>query len=318
MAVLLRLLKNTHRFLVWPVLILFVNQSLQSQQIDTDPYAAGVAYKKEIGRDVSTWQWNISVHLPHVTHGVVHSKSMNKDVGYNIYLPPSYAREISKHYPVVYYCHGASGSESSDTKVVEYLIPEIESGRIGEVIYVFMNAGHYGGYRDNPENNVMAETLVIKEIIPAIESRYRTIPTREGRALMGFSMGGGGATRLALKYPDLFCAFASFSGALDAHPDSTDTGFNRYFGEDNAYHWATMNQEKLKTEMGLYFIVGEKDRLYDRHPPFLAHLHSLGISFNYRVQNHMEHKLWEGMDLYGAEAMHFLASHYEAARTSNN
>ncbi|MEZ5393800.1 MAG: alpha/beta hydrolase-fold protein [Bryobacterales bacterium] len=163
------------------------------------PSEAATAYKKQIGRDPSTWQWNIPIELPHLKHGVVHSASMDRDVGYNIYLPPGYTEHPYTRYPVVYYCHGATGSETSDTPVVEYVRSEIAAGRIGEVLYVFVNAGHYGGYRDNPENNVLAETYLIRELIPEIDRRYRTIATRNGRALMGFSMGGGGAVRLGPK-----------------------------------------------------------------------------------------------------------------------
>lgn len=239
---------------------------------------------------------------------------MNRDVGYNIYLPPGYAEETDTRYPVVYYCHGATGSETSDVPLINWVDDQTRKGQIGKVIYVLMNAGHFSGYRDRPEANVMAETFIIRELIPEIDHRYRTIATRGGRALMGFSMGGGGATRLALKNPDLFCAVASFGGSLDRNPVSAGDAPEQPANPDNIYHWATVNQAKIKDRVGLFFVVGQQDRMYHLHAPLLQHLHELGIDFNYRVIAGMGHDLWGSMDLCGGTAMRFLASHYAPAR----
>lgn len=287
--------------------------------VEFTPNPSAVAYKKEIGRDPATWQWNIPLELPRVTHGVVRSASMNRDVGYNIYLPPSYEEDTQTRYPVVYYCHGATGSETSDVPVVNWVADQIGKGYLGKVIYVLMNAGHFSGYRDRPDGKVMAETYVIRELIPEIDRRYRTIASREGRALMGFSMGGGGAVRLALKYPDLFCAVASFGGSLGRAAGSADPAPSPDQTEnpDNIYHWATTNQAAVKERVGLFFVVGQQDRMYADHGPLLQHLHSLGIDFHYRVIAGMGHDLWGSMDLLGGEAMRFLASYYAPARIEN-
>ncbi|MBI1354197.1 MAG: hypothetical protein GC160_07610 [Acidobacteria bacterium] len=282
------------------------------------PSEAATAYKKEIGREPSTWRWNVPVELPHLTHGVVHSPSMDRDIGYNIYLPPSYADNPSLRYPVVYYCHGATGSESSDTPVVEYVIAELAAGRIGDVIYVFVNAGHFSGYRDNPASGVLAETYLMRELIPEIDRRYRTLASRQGRALMGFSMGGGGATRLALAHPDAFCAVASFAGALDANPD-LPAGADERAPVDPAnsvYHWAKVHADQIKHNLALYFFVGDQDRLYGRNAAFVDFLHQQGIGFDYRVMAGLGHDLWGSMALCGAEAVRFLAAHYEPARAA--
>ncbi len=266
-------------------------------------------------RDPATWRWNIPDPRPHVTHGVVRSVAMDRDVGYNIYLPPGYADRPSMRFPVVYFLHGASGSEYSDTGMIDWVIPEIESGAIGDVIYVFVNGGHYSGYRDNPESGVMAETYLIKELIPAIDERYRTLAEQKGRALFGYSMGGGGGARLVLKYPDLFCAIGSLSGALGwiPKPDGSTQWAGRSENEDNIYAWAEQNQEKVRGKVGFYFTVGGAERLYDRHPPFMAHLKSLDIDFNYRVQAGLGHNLGLSSQLFGTDVVRFLASHYREA-----
>jgi enterochelin esterase-like enzyme len=306
-------------------MLLLVSAGLHGQSVKKPdlprmkPSEAATAYKKQIGREPSTWQWNIPVELPHVTHGVVHSASMDRDIGYNIYLPPGYAEKTTTRYPVVYYLHGATGSETSDTPVVEYVISEIASGRIGEVLYVFVNAGHFSGYRDNPDSGVLAETYLIQELIPEIDRRYRTIASRKGRALMGFSMGGGGATRLALKHPDLFCAMVSFAGAMDANPEEGESAADERMQSDPAnsvYHWASVHEEKIKNNLALYFFVGGEDRLYGRNAAFMEYLHQQGIPFDYRVMAGLGHDLWGSMALCGSEAVRFLASHYEQARAA--
>ncbi len=64
-------------------------------------------------------------------------------------------------------------------------------------------------------------TFVVREMLPEIDRRYRTVTGRTGRALIGSSMGGHGALTLAARYPDLFAAAVSISGILDlrAFPD---------------------------------------------------------------------------------------------------
>ena len=119
---------------IWPVMLLLAGSAFPAVPVVNpdhvefafDPQA--VAYKKEIGRDPKTWQWNLPMAFPRVTHGVVHSASMDRDVGYNIYLPPGYAEDTQTRYPVVYYCHGATGSETSDVPVVDWVAAQIEKG----------------------------------------------------------------------------------------------------------------------------------------------------------------------------------------------
>ncbi|MCF3648424.1 alpha/beta hydrolase [Synoicihabitans lomoniglobus] len=291
-------------------------QSVNPDHVDRVPNPASVAYKQEIGRDPSTWQWNIPLELPRVTHGVVRSAAMDRDIGFNIYLPPSYASAPHTRYPVVYYFHGATGSETSDIPVTEYVAAQIEKGNIGEVIYVLPNAGHFSGYRDRATGNVRVETYLIHEFIPEIDRRYRTIASREGRALMGFSMGGGGATRLGLKYPDMFSAVVSFGGALGANPARRAENAETAADPDNVYHWATLNQTRIRDRIGLYFIVGGTDRMYAHHAPFLEHLHGLEINFHYRVLAGVGHDIWRSMDQCGGDAIRFVSAQL-AASTSD-
>jgi enterochelin esterase-like enzyme len=71
-------------------------------------------------------------------------------------------------------------------------------------IMVFPNGGRATMYQDSGDGRFMAETMMIKELIPHIDATYRTIADRKARCIEGFSMGGRGSTNLAMKYPQLF------------------------------------------------------------------------------------------------------------------
>src|SRR5437764_1642220 len=62
----------------------------------------------------------------------------------------------------------------------------------------------------------MYETYVIDQLMPLIDARFRTIPRRSQRAVLGVSMGGSGSMMFAARHPDLFTAAASLSGAVDS------------------------------------------------------------------------------------------------------
>lgn len=265
--------------------------------------------------DPNTWNWNLADPVDHVTHGVVYSSAMGRDIGHNIYLPPSYHKEPKKRYSVIYFLHGAGGDEKVAAYTTEIVIPEIEAEHVEEAIFVFLNGGHWSGYRDSPTSYVKPETYIIEELIPAIDQQYRTISDRSGRAIFGFSMGGGGSIRLALKYPDLFCAVGSFSGALNfaRNPQTGEWGAAReILPEDNIFHFATLNQEKIRDKLGIFLTVGGSEWLYDNHPAFIDHLHSLDVKFNYIVKGDLGHNWGTSKELFGSQVIRFLGSHYRA------
>ncbi len=61
-----------------------------------------------------TWNHPPSEPQPLLTHGTYPSALLKTEVGYNIYLPPGYAAQTGRRFPVIYWCHGRGHSESSD------------------------------------------------------------------------------------------------------------------------------------------------------------------------------------------------------------
>lgn len=141
------------------------------------------------------------------------SKLIGRKMPYNAVVPPSYlATAPNVRYPVIYLLHGLTGhydNWTSKTLVAAYAVDN-------DVIIVTPE-GDDGWYTDSATKaNDKYESYIIKELIPEIDKKFRTIADREHRAIAGLSMGGYGSIKFGLKYPELFSLVGSFSGALDA------------------------------------------------------------------------------------------------------
>ncbi|WP_395742128.1 alpha/beta hydrolase [Prosthecobacter sp.] len=168
---------------------------------------------------------------PNVTHHTLRSTSMQREVGYCIYLPPGYAKDTGRRYPVIYHLHGAGGNEVRSVYSASVLHEGIIAGRLPEIIMVFPNGGRSTMYQDSADGRFMAETMMIKELIPHIDAAYRTIAERKARCIEGFSMGGRGSTNLAMKFPQMFASLFNQSGNVYHVSDASNLP-NPYLGDD--------------------------------------------------------------------------------------
>jgi len=143
------------------------------------------------------------------------SKILGHPVAYCVILPADYDADKSSSYPVVYFLHGLGGNEqlllnSGGMNMIQDLR---DQKRIGEFLIVAPDAGR-SFYINSRDGKVRYEDFFIREFLPYIESHYRVRAERKSRGVMGVSMGGYGALRFALKYPDLFVAVSAHSPAL--------------------------------------------------------------------------------------------------------
>src|SRR6266480_3365221 len=145
------------------------------------------------------------------------SKLVNATLPYNVILPADYRTSSRTRYPVLYLLHGLTGHYSdwlTKTNVADYATQYR--------MIVVMPEGKDGWYTDSATvPNDKYESYILKELIPDVQKRYRTIETRFGRGVAGLSMGGYGALKFGLKSPDTFMFAASLSGAL-AEPSRTE------------------------------------------------------------------------------------------------
>ncbi len=143
------------------------------------------------------------------------SQILGQEVRYTIYLPPDYGTS-SRRYPVVYLLHGYT---DNDTAWVQFgqvnLIVDraVAAGELPPMIVVMPDGG-VSWYINDYQGKVRYEDMFFKELIPYIDSNYRTRAAREFRAVAGLSMGGWGTLIYALRHPEMFSAAAAFSPAV--------------------------------------------------------------------------------------------------------
>jgi len=206
-----------------------------------------------------------------VTHHIYHSQSMGHDVGFLIYLPPQYQQETTRPFPVIYNLHGAGGNELHGQLAAEILHEGILAKRWPPMILVMPNGGKYTFYKDSADGRYRGETTIIGELIPHIDSNFRTIAARHGRAIEGFSMGGRGATRLAIKYPGMFCSLFNQAGNVyhtsqQYDPSKPDQYPNNYLGKDrqryvdnDTFLLLKANLPKIRNRLRIQIACGTKD-----------------------------------------------------------
>src|SRR5665213_2740995 len=148
-----------------------------------------------------------------------------------VILPPSYASEPNRRYPVVYALHGYSIGAEQWTG--EIRVPQTVEGAFArgarEMIVLLPDAKtlHNGSMYSNSVTTGNFEDYVARDVVAYMDSHYRTIPDRTSRGLVGHSMGGYGASRIGMKHPEVFGALYIMSpccmsarGAGPANPAS--------------------------------------------------------------------------------------------------
>ncbi len=256
---------------------------------------------------------------PGLSHGTFHSNANKADVGYCIYLPPGYGNASNKErrYPVVYWLHG--GRPGGETKVISltpYFDDAMKKGTVPPMIYVFPNGGAVSHY-DYPKLKSLGETAFIKELIPHIDKTYRTIASREGRALEGFSQGGRGTARYMFKYPEMFCSAAPMGGGHQHEKriseNNGDEGMYQFEPKNNTYDLAKKYAAEAKSPLRIFVVVGDKDMNYQANLDWMAHLTSLKIPFEQRVISGVPHSTKLVYDKAGLDVMKFHAESFKKA-----
>ena len=224
------------------------------------------------------------------------SELIGKVLPYNALLPPTYFKS-NKRYPVLYLLHGLFGHHDdwiTRTNLAEYAA--------SYDLIIVTPEGHDSWYVDSatvPADKY--ESYFLRELIPDVDARYRTIKDRRARGVAGLSMGGYGALKYGLKYPDYFAFAGSLSGALDpATRTDEHPGFIYNllrpslivaFGEPNSrvrqlndLHQIARNltAEKVSSLPYIYFDCGLEDGFLATNREFADILVSKKIAHQYR------------------------------------
>jgi S-formylglutathione hydrolase FrmB len=129
------------------------------------------------------------------------SRIMNRDISYAVLLPKEYD-SLHTNYPVVYLLHGYGDDETAWYK---YGLIEYYSDANASIPMIYVMPQGYNSYYVNKYNgNSPYMDMFVNELVPKIDSLFRTVKNSQQRAVMGFSMGGYGALILPAKNPDVF------------------------------------------------------------------------------------------------------------------
>ena len=151
---------------------------------------------------------------------------------YSIYLPGSSSMDNGKlkldsSYPVLYLLHGGGGSHTDFERnhhISQFLDSLIASGNIKPMIVVMPEANQQNMMYFNAKKGEKGapdwkyEDYFFQELIPYIEKTYHARTDKTGRAIAGFSMGGGAATVYGVHHPEMFSMVYDISGYLRSQP----------------------------------------------------------------------------------------------------
>ena len=235
------------------------------------------------------------------------SKALEKATAAHVLLPEG---AHPGPFPVLYLLHGLSDDHNAWarwTSIERYV-------RALPLIVVMPDGGR--GFYCDAEQGFAYETAIVRDLVGFVDTMFRTKATREGRALAGLSMGGYGAAKLALKFPEMFCGAVSLSGALGfahrAFPTALEQPWQREFarvvgtdsvdGPNDLYALAKRLDKALRPALGID--CGTEDFLLEDNRAFHAYLTEIGYPHAY-VENPGAHD-WSYWDLHIQEAITFL------------
>jgi len=211
-----------------------------------------------------------------VPHGEVRAKSyFSKITGEwrraMVYTPPDYDKHPAARYPVLILQHGSGENETGWTRQgkAQFILDNLIAAGKAKPMIVVMDRG----YASRPGAPAIAagsnawlqdlqgafstfEDVVIHDLIPAIDTSYRTIPDRQHRAMAGLSMGGMQTLFITLRHLDLFAYIASLSGPVvpSLRIEDLTAGNNRPFDVKTAYGGAFADPSAFNKRVKLLWL----------------------------------------------------------------
>ncbi|MDU5111567.1 MAG: alpha/beta hydrolase-fold protein [Clostridium sp.] len=222
------------------------------------------------------------------------SDTMKIHWNHRVYLPKEYEENSDKEYPVLYMLHGWGGNLTNTTdearidsqKILDNLIDNKE---IEPMIVVFVD-GFNSFYVDGPTFKM--ESAIVNDLIPFIDSKYKTLDNSKNRAIAGISMGGYGALNIGLSNSDMFKSIGLMSPAIW---DKMEEG-NLIYGSqlvdyyyENSYQ-NIMNDVKSK-DIDIFTYHGKNDETitYDNVERFVSYSTDAGFEVKYELQDEGPH-----------------------------
>jgi enterochelin esterase-like enzyme len=224
----------------------------------------------------------VDFYLPqNVPHGVVEELWYQSKVTAEwrrayVYTPPEYDREMRGRYPVLYLQHGGSEDETGWVRQgrVSFIMDNLLAAKKAVPMLVVMERGYANRPGEAQQQGAAAnalsafEDVVIRDLIPTIDARYRTVTDREHRAIAGLSMGANQALQIGLGHLDTFAYIGDFSGGFPARDFKPETSNNGIFTKPDL----------LNSKLRLLWVGSGTAELYYQYlKPFHETLEKLGV-----------------------------------------
>jgi enterochelin esterase-like enzyme len=222
----------------------------------------------------------------------------------DVYLPPGYRTHPHRRYPVLYLLHGVPGRPGAFLATVRAGVVEDElvaRHQIRPMILV-MPFGSTGSFTDEEWANGVSpgngwETFLARDVVHAIDGRFRTIRSGSARALAGLSEGGYGALNIGLHHPGEFRVLESWSGYERADDIGTVFGHRPALLQANS-PLLTLDQAApalRRAHTYLWFYSGTDDRYRTQNAAFATQLVQAGLSYRFfLVRGGHNWALWRG------------------------
>lgn len=253
-----------------------------------------------------------------VPHGTVarrwyHSPTLDMDRRMTIYTPPGYENSTSD-YPVLYLLHGMGGDEEAwialgrTAQIMDNLIAE---GKAKPMIVVMTN-GNVAQEAAPGESSIGFKKPTIQlpktmegsmeksfpDVVKFVDSNYKTIKEKSGRAIAGLSMGGFHSMHISKEYPDMFDYIGLFSAAI-----FPNQGVESPIYEDLDAKLSTQFEKEPK----LYWIaIGKTDFLYKSNVDYRKMLDEKGYKYTYYESE--EGHIWKNWRIYLSQFVPLLFS----------
>ncbi len=256
-------------------------------------------------------QWTTTqVSAPRLQYRTFASTAAAATVSFHIYTPPAYDLQPQQRFPVLYWLHGSGSATAGIAPMTSWFANAMAQGLLPPMLVVFPNGMPFGMYCDSANGSTPIETVLITELIPHVDSTFRTIPSRRGRILEGFSMGGYGTGRLGLQYSELFSGISMLAAGpmqLDfpnappdaaVPPDRRTMIFADVWNNDpslmiaaNPSTLASVHASTLTTNDPLIRVaVGGADSVLPPVIDFHNHLSSLNIAHTFTIAPGVGHQ----------------------------
>jgi S-formylglutathione hydrolase FrmB len=216
----------------------------------------------------------------------VRSDKMGRGIPITVITPDAYSQSADARYPVVYALHGAGGDNVSfagSDRALRALADRYQ------VVVVCPDGGLTSWWLDSPiDPTYQYETFVAKELVAFMDQRFRTLATRDKRAIAGGSMGGHGACYIGIRNKAVFGAVGNIFGGVDLRPfpDNWDIKLRIGSKQEQPENWERFsvvnNLGGLKDgELAIISMVGSSDFFLQVNRDFNALLQKRGIQHYY-------------------------------------